>query len=110
MQYPKYKTGHYNMNGLTVYTEKVTIFIFALIIGYVIFLLTYKLLPFFVSLVDINFYVSTVLTRTELGNPFGLAANVTKPYYSTFYNNFWLPHMVTNKLEKFSLQLNQLDS
>jgi hypothetical protein len=99
MQYPKYKTGHYNSNGLNVYTRQPTIIVFAIILCYVFAISAYKLLPFLISLIKPNLYISTKLERIDLSNPFNLKANLTDPSHS-FYRNFWLPMMVTDQLEK----------
>ena len=99
MQYPKYKTGHYNLNGNNVYTKNITIVAFMGIIFYVIVIVIFKLMPFFCSIINSNLFVSSELNRLQLTNPLGLSNNKTSPDQSKFYNDYWLPLMVSQKIE-----------
>lgn len=99
MQYPKYRTGHYNVNGNNIFTKKITIFVFIGLILYCAAICVFTLLPFFSSMFNSDLFVSSQLNRLPLTNPLGLSNNSTDPSFTNFYNKFWLPYMVTQKIE-----------
>lgn len=107
MQYPRYRTGHYNVNGNNIFTKKITIFVFLGLIIYFIAISVFTLLPFFSSMFNSDLFVSSQLNRLQLTNPLGLSNNGTSPLFTKYYNKFWLPYMVTQKIEFIPLNASQ---
>ena len=86
MEQPKLSTPHYNQNGKNVYTRRFTIFVFASIMLYVMFIVTMKIIPIFSSFWAPELYVSTTLETEQLTNSLGLAGNDTANNTGGFYH------------------------
>ena len=63
---PKLKTPHYNVNGLNLFTSRITIFIFSVAVVIFIFYQLFYFIPVFACLIDPNLYVSSEYIVTPL--------------------------------------------